>query len=222
MRIACVDLTFVLREIHLEGRVQIERLQGDPVLRLELLQETVRPILRLVSEITAHGGAELHQHHDGDGRVGGREIGDLLRLAIVENAEIILLQSRHQIAVVIGDDRVDIYEGRPDRDGDGRRGLGFRRRLSLARGRLRRLGLLGRGRRLGALSSCARAVHALEGTPKATIRTAIKTARNHIFHCIYASPALDAATVRPRGQSCATRLHSSTGRSRESYQQPRR
>ncbi len=98
--------------------------------------------------------AEFHEHDDGEGGVGGSEVGDGLRLAIFDDPKIIPFKPGDEVAVLRSGHDVECDDG--DFDGDGDASLlrvllgGRRRRLHgrlrtrlLTCGRLREGALLG-------------------------------------------------------------------------------
>src|SRR4029077_7756806 len=95
-----------------------------------------RPILSDIGKITAiAAAAELQEKDHGNGSVGGGEVGDGLRHAVIEDAEVFFLETRNDVAVLRGGHNFEGNDGNVDGNGDA-----SLRRL------LRRRGCCGRGR----------------------------------------------------------------------------
>ena len=106
-------------------RVRIEKVfsatQSFGVSAFRMLKEYCRV---LYAKYPPNRRAVLHQDHHRDRRFGRREIGDLLRLAVVGDPEIIFGQPAQHVAVLVGDHRVHIHK------------VGFHRNGSLRSGAL--------------------------------------------------------------------------------------
>src|SRR5262249_41274054 len=141
---------FILREVDFDTRLHIEGDEGDPVFLLEVWEERVGPIFRLIGEpVEVTAAAELHDHGDGDGSIRGAESSDGLRRAIIDDTKILALEASENVAMLGGSDDVERDDGNFDVD----RGAGFGRLLLLLWLRRR---LLLRRRLAGSGGTCRR------------------------------------------------------------------
>src|SRR5258707_8780265 len=85
------DLVSTVSEIHFDRGAHVERLQRDPVIRLEIAQKARGPIHGVVGEKLIAQLAEFQEQHDRDRRFGGREICNRLYCAVLGDPEILLL-----------------------------------------------------------------------------------------------------------------------------------
>ena len=128
------DFVFVLGEVDFDTRFHVKRFESDPVFLLQRREKRGGPIFTDIRKKTAIAtAAKFEEKHHGDGRFGGRKVGDCLRHAVVEDPEILFLETGDDVSVLRGGD----YIQRDDRNinGNSDAGLG-----SL----LRRVGCLGR------------------------------------------------------------------------------
>src|SRR5216684_4716121 len=124
---------FILREVHFETGFHVKGLERDPVFRLQTGEKRRGPILPDIRKKTTIAvAAELEKKDHGDRSVGGSEVGDGLRHAVVEYAKIFFLETRDDVAVLRGGDDIERDDGNIDSNGDA--GL---RRLLRRSGRLR-------------------------------------------------------------------------------------
>src|SRR2546426_176282 len=118
----CVfDFFLVLGEIHFDAGLEIERHQRNPVFLVQVVDKIVRRVQRLTREIAVADLAEFHQDNHGDGRIRGSEIGDRLRHAVLENAEVFFFQAGDDVPVLRGGYNVHGDDG----DFDGNRELSW-------------------------------------------------------------------------------------------------
>src|SRR4029077_3525788 len=104
-----------------------ERLQRDPIIRLESAQKARGPIHGVIGKKLITQLAEFQQQDDGDRSLGGREVCNRLYRAVLGDPEILLIEVLQIITIVIRYHDVHAHH----RDGYGNRESG--RRLGLWR-----------------------------------------------------------------------------------------
>src|SRR5438128_9584190 len=86
------DFVLVLREVHFDARLHVKSFKGDPVFLLQRREKCRRPIFPDIGKKPAiAAAAEFEQKDHGNGSFGGRKVGDGLRHAVVEDAEVFFL-----------------------------------------------------------------------------------------------------------------------------------
>ena len=132
------DFVFVLREVDFDTRFHVKRFESDPVFLLQRGEESRRPIFTDIRKKTAIAtAAEFKEKDHRYGGFSGRKVGDGLRHAVVEDAEILFLKTRDDVAVLRGGDNIERDYG--NIYGDSHPGL---RSLLCRISRLGRIGIL--------------------------------------------------------------------------------
>src|SRR4029077_9014043 len=79
----------VLRKVRFNARFHVKCFEGYPILLLKLGEKSIRPISGVVGKKAVEAtAAEFEQHDGSDRRFRGGKVGDGLRHAIVEDAEV--------------------------------------------------------------------------------------------------------------------------------------
>src|SRR5438105_6977898 len=103
------DFVLVLCEVHLDAGFHVESFESHPIFCLQIGEQGVGPVSGVCGKPAVSISAELHQHHHGDRRFGRPKIGDGLRYALIENAEIFLFKVGNKIAVLRSRDDVESH-----------------------------------------------------------------------------------------------------------------
>ena len=115
---ALLNFARIMRKVHFHVSPHIEGLERNPIVRLELVQKYIGPVHGVIQKPAITELAELEQQDHGDGRVGGAKIANHLGGAVLGDAKILFLQAIQVIAIVIGDDDIDIDHRDGHRDGE--------------------------------------------------------------------------------------------------------